>query len=164
MHSKVPDGAGKSTLVNYLMNNYNMKMIHSSSDTKNDLEYHVDLLSKDNVVLDRANLGEIVYPAIYNRKPKMNWSEQIDFMNLCDEKNVIYIIFYASDFNTLKDRLFKRGDTQQVLDNAEKINLAFRLLAEEFSELYDNVFALDISKENDQIKFFESCQNYMINK
>ena len=83
------------------MNNYNMKMIHSSSSTKNDLKYHVDLLSKDNVVLDRANLGEIVYPAIYNRKPKMNWSEQIDFMNLCDEKNVIYIIFYASDFNTL---------------------------------------------------------------
>ena len=99
-----------------------------------------------------------------NRKPKMNWSEQIDFMNLCDEKNVIYIISYASDFNTLKDRLFKRGDTQQVLDNAEKINLAFRLLAEEFSELYDNVFALDISKEDDQIKFFESCKNYMINK
>ena len=94
----------------------------------------------------------------------MNWSEQIDFMNLCMEKNVIYIIFYASDFNTLKDRLFKRGDTQQVLDNAEKINLAFRLLAEEFSELYDNVFALDISKEDDQIKFFESCKNYMINK
>ena len=78
--------------------------------------------------------------------------------------SVIYIIFYASDFNTLKDRLFKRGDTQQVLDNAEKINLAFRLLAEEFSELYDNVFALDISKEDDQIKFFESCKNYMINK
>ena len=79
----------------------------------------------------------------------------------------IYLIIkniYIKDFNTLKDRLFKRGDTQQVLDNAEKINLAFRLLAEEFSELYDNVFALDISKEDDQIKFFESCKNYMINK
>ena len=146
------------------MNTYNMKMKHSSSDTKNDLQYHYNLLKEDNVVLDRANLGEIVYPSIYNRKPKMNWDEQIDFMNECMKKDVIYIIFYASDFNTLKERLFKRGDTQQVLDNAEKINLAFRILAEEFSTLYDNVFALDISKESDQIKFFESCKNYLANK
>ena len=141
-----------------------MKMKHSSSDTKNDLQYHYNLLKEDNVVLDRANLGEIVYPSIYNRKKKMNWDEQIDFMNECMKKDVIYIIFYASDFNTLKERLFKRGDTQQVLDNAEKINLAFRILAEEFSTLYDNVFALDISKESDQIKFFESCKNYLANK
>lgn len=132
-----------------------MGMLHSSSETENTLEYHKSLLIKDNMVLDRANLGEIVYPAVYNRPPKMTWSDQIDFMNECLDNNVIYIIFYASDFNTLKERLFSRGDTQQVLDNAEKINLAFRILAEEFSSLYDNVFALDISKESDQVEFFK---------
>lgn len=154
-----PDGSGKSTLVEYLQKNFNMKMIHSSSETANDLEYHMGLLEDNNVVLDRANLGEIVYPAIYNRAPKMTWSDQIDFMNECMSKNVIYIIFYSSDFEVLKERLFKRGDTEQVLKNAEKINLAFRLLAEEFSELYDNVYALDIAKENDQIDFFERIIN-----
>lgn len=133
-------------------------MIHSSSETKNDLQYHIDLLKEDNVVLDRANLGEIVYPAIYNREPKMNWDEQIDFMNECSKIGVIYIIFYASNFETLRERLFKRGDTQQVLDNAEKINLAFRILAEEFASLYDNVYALDISKVNDQVEFFENIK------
>ncbi|MBQ2639189.1 MAG: hypothetical protein IJF92_00280 [Bacilli bacterium] len=150
-----PDGAGKSTLVRHLQENYGLKMIHSSSETKNDLEYHLDLLREDDVVLDRANLGEIVYPAIYNRASKMNWDEQIDFMNECQNKDVIYIIFYSSDFNVLKERLFKRGDTQQVLENAEKINLAFRILAEQFSTFYDNVYALDISKVSDQVKFFE---------
>lgn len=150
-----PDGSGKSTLVRYLQEKYNMKMKHSSSETKNDFQYHLDLLKEDNVVLDRANLGEIVYPEVYGRKPKMNWDEQIDIMNACMDLDVVYIIFYASDFNTLKERLFKRGDTQQVLDNAEKINLVFKTLAHEFSELYPNVYALDISKESDQIKFFE---------
>ena len=51
-------------------------MIHSSSDTKNDLEYHLDILSNDNTVFDRCNLGEIVYPAIYGRTPKMTIEEQ----------------------------------------------------------------------------------------
>lgn len=156
-----PDGAGKSTLVNYLVEK-GMTKIHSNSETKNDLDYHLSLLDEDGVVLDRANLGEIVYPAIYNREPKMSWDDQIDFMNACMDRKVLYIIFYASNFETLKERLFKRGDTEQVLENAEKINLAFRILAEEFSALYDNVFALDISKVDDQIQFCEdSLQKYL---
>lgn len=130
-------------------------MIHSSSETDNTYQYHVDLLNNKDTVFDRANLGEIVYPTIYNREAKMNWDEQIDFMNMCMEKEVIYIIFYASDFKTLKDRLFNRGDTKQVLKNAEKINLAFRLLADQLSIFYPNVYALDITKVNDQIGFFK---------
>ena len=141
-----PDGSGKSTLVNYLIDKYNMTMKHSSSETKNDIEYHLDLLKDDNVVLDRYNLGEIVYPEVYGRVPKMNWDEQIDVMNTCMDKDVHYIIFYV----------FKRGDTRQVLENAEKINLVFKTLAHMFSELYPNVYALDISKESDQIEFFEN--------
>lgn len=149
-----PDGAGKSTLVNYLICKYGMNMIHSNSETKNDLDYHIDLLQKDNTVLDRANLGEIVYPAVYGREPKMDWDDQIDFMNECAEQKVIYIIFYASDFNTLKERLFKRGDTEQVLENAEKINLVFKVLAEMLGTFYDNVYPLDISKVDNQVEYF----------
>lgn len=153
-----PDGAGKSTLVDYLIENYNLDMKHSSAYTKNDLDYHLDLLEEDNVVLDRANLGEIVYPSVYGREPKMDWDDQIDFMNECADRNILYIIFYSSDFEVLRKRLFKRGDTEEVLKNAEKINLVFKVLANEFSTFYDNVFALDISKEKDQIAFFEKVK------
>ena len=146
---------GKSTLAKYLANKFNLEILHSSSETKNDLDYHIELIEKDNIVLDRANLGEIVYPLIYGREPKMTWDEQIDFMNSCMDGDVIYIIFYASDFNDLKERLFKRGDTEQVLQNAEKINLVFKVLAQQFSTFYNNVYALDISKEKDQIQWFE---------
>ena len=130
-------------------------MIHSSSDTKNDLEYHLDILSNDNTVFDRCNLGEIVYPAIYGRTPKMTIEEQLQFMNYCNVRNIPYIIFYASDFNTLKERLFKRGDIQQVLDNAEKINEVFKDLAEQLEYTFSNVYALDISKVSDQIALFQ---------
>lgn len=158
-----PDGAGKSTLVNHLMNTYGYAMYHSSSETKNDLDYHLDLLNvpEDKVVLDRYNLGEIVYPIVYGRQPKMGPYEQHQIMKKCEELDVIYIIFYASDFNTLKERLFKRGDTQQVLDNAERINEVFKNFAIYFSMTYKNVYALDITKVNDQIDFF---QNILLQK
>ena len=150
---------GKSTLANYLKDNYNLSILHSSGETENTLKYHVDLLMSNNIVLDRANLGEVVYPAVYGRKAKMTWNEQLQFMQVCKEADVIYIIFYASDFNDLKSRLFKRGDTDKVLENAEKLNLAFKILADILSSTYDNVFALDISKEQDQIDFFERIVN-----
>lgn len=86
----------------------------------------------------------------------MSWIDQIDFMNYCRDNNIIYVIFYSSDFNILKERLFSRGDTQQVLDNAEKINLIFTMLAKMYKELYNNVHIIDISKEKDQIKWFEN--------
>ena len=150
-----PDGVGKSTLAEYLCNHHGLEVKHSSGETKNDLQYHFELINDDNICLDRANLGEIVYPIIYDRQAKMNWADQITFMNKCAEENIIYIIFYASNFEDLKKRLFSRGDTEQVLNNAEKINFSFIFLAKMFSEIYENVYALDISKESDQIYAFE---------
>ena len=61
-----PDGAGKSTLVNYIIDKYKTEMVHSSSETKNDFDYHNDLLNNDEaIVYDRFNMGEIVYPTVY---------------------------------------------------------------------------------------------------
>lgn len=85
----------------------------------------------------------------------MNWKEQLEVMNECEKLDVIYVIFYASDFNTLKERLYKRGDTQQVLDNAEKLNILYKALATQLSDTYDNVYMLDITKVANQMEFFE---------
>lgn len=85
----------------------------------------------------------------------MNWKEQLEVMNECEKLDVIYVIFYASNFNTLKERLYKRGDTQQVLDNAEKLNTLYKALATQLSDTYDNVYMLDITKVANQMEFFE---------
>ena len=151
-----PDGAGKTTLAEYIKNKYDIDIIHSTSKTKNDLRYHINLTLNNNFILDRANLGEIVYPIIYNRVSKMNWVDQLDFMNYCRDNNILYIIFYASNFEDLKNRLYNRGDTDEVLQNAEKINIIYMMLAKMFKELYKNVHIIDISKEKDQIKWFNN--------
>ena len=72
-------------------------------------------------------------PALRIQMKQEHLQEQEEFMRECERRDAIYIIFYASDFNTLKERLFKRGDTQQVLDNAEKINEVFKDLAEQLN-------------------------------
>lgn len=65
---------GKSTLVDYIIEKYKTDMIHSSSETKNDLKYHMDLLDYEfPVVYDRFNLGEIVYPSVYRKKKKIKF-------------------------------------------------------------------------------------------
>ena len=77
-------------------------------------------------------------------------------MKYCEDLNIPYIIFYSSDFNVLKDRLFNRGDTEEVLYNAEKINNAFKYFALQLKDRFSNVHIIDISKENDQIEWFKN--------
>ena len=154
-----PDGAGKSTLVNYIIENCGLtNIVHSNNLTKNDFEYHLGLLTSDNyAVYDRFNLGEIVYPTIFNRKPKMTLAQHKYIFDLAEALNIPYIIFYSSDFNVLRQRLFARGDTDEVLENAEKINLCFKLLAEQLStKSYKNLHIIDIAKESDQIEWFKN--------
>lgn len=152
-----PDGAGKSTLVDYITKTYKTDMIHSSSETKNDLEYHMNILDwKFPTVYDRFNLGEIVYPLVYDRQTKLNTIEQELIMERCEKEHIPYIIFYSSDFSVLRERLFSRGDTEQVLENAEEINKLFAACAILLSKKYSNVYALDIAKEADQLAAFRS--------
>lgn len=151
------DGCGKTTLVNHIKDKLKYDIVHSNSETKNDFNYHKNLIdSNKNLIFDRFNLGEIVYPEIYKRKPKMTLEEQDDLMKYIEDKECMYIIFYSSNFETLRERLFKRGDTEQVLENAEKINLVFKLLAEQWMLKYKNVFVIDISEVSDQNKWFDN--------
>lgn len=117
----------------------------------------MDLLKDNtNTIYDRFNLGEAVYPIVYGREAKTNISEQEEIMKYCETLNIPYIIFYSSDFSVLKDRLFNRGDTEEVLYNAEKINNAFKYFALQLKDRFSNVHIIDISKENDQIEWFKN--------
>ena len=150
------DGIGKTTLAEYLLKDYGFDTIHSSSETENTLEYHRNILNYDfPAVYDRFNLGEIVYPIIYNRRAKMNFREHEELMQECKDRNdTIYIIMYASNFNDLKQRLFSRGDVPAVLDNAKSINYMYIMLYKQLVVKYDNIYGIDISTDGNQILRF----------
>ena len=144
-----PDATGKTTLTNKLIKKYNMKSTHLSSDTKNDFDFHDKLLDKNNYVYDRFFMGELVYPKLYNRKPKLTFNETLKLMNKIVENNDIFIVFYASDIKTLKNRIKERGGKElKYLDEIEEQNKLFMQFAWVFNAYeYDNFICIDISNE-----------------
>ena len=88
------NGAGKSTLINHLMKKYALKYFHSNNETENTLEYHQNLIKEDNVICDRFNLGEIIYPIIYARKPKMKYNEHELLFKQMKLTNTIFISIF----------------------------------------------------------------------
>lgn len=146
------DGTGKSTLAKYLQDHFNLKYQHSSSETDNDFDYHFELLdSKENVVLDRFQLGEIIYPMFTpERESKITLSQAVMLSRMED---TLTIILYASDTSVLKERIHERGELYSPLYDA--INELFKLLGETFELLEVPVLLLDVCEFKDNELFEE---------
>ena len=144
-----PDATGKTTLTNKLVNKYNMTPMHLNSSTPNDYDFHNKLLNKNNMVYDRFFMGELVYPQIYHRKPKLTFNESLELMKKIVKNNDLFIVLFASDINTLKNRLIERGgDELKYLDEIEQQNELFMKMAWCFKVFeYENFICVDISDE-----------------
>ena len=151
------DATGKSTLAKKLQENFNLTYQHSSSETDNDFDYHFELLdSKENVVLDRFQLGEIIYPIFTpDRESKITLSQAVMLSRMED---TITIILYASDTSILKERLHERGETFSNLN--ESANSLFKLLGEMFELLEVPVLLLDVCEFKDE-ELFEEVNKYV---
>lgn len=150
------DGTGKSTLAKYLQGNFNLKYQHSSSETDNNFDYHFELLdSNENVVLDRFQLGEIIYPMLTpNRESKITLSQAVMLSRMED---TLTIILYASNTSVLKDRLHERGELYSPI--YDTVNEMFKLLGEVFELLEVPVLMLDICEFKDEELFEEVNKN-----
>lgn len=154
-----PDGVGKTTLANYIRDEYDIELIHNDASAENTLAYYQSLCDGDKVI-DRANLSELVYSIVYGRETRMTMDDQLEFFN---DYLGIYIICYASDYNDLKNRFDARGDTVEVSENLRKINDIYTILAKLLPEAFTNVYALDISKYRDKeamIQYFEDVRSF----
>lgn len=151
------DGTGKSTLAKHLQDNFNLKYQHSSSETDNNFEYHFELLdSKENIVLDRFQLGEIIYPMFTpERESKITLSQAVMLSRMED---TLTIILYASDTSVLKGRIHERGETYSPL--YDTINELFKLLGETFELLEVPVLLLDVCEFKDN-ELFEEVNKYV---
>lgn len=140
-------GTGKSTLAKHFIDkgfNYH----HSTSQNENDFDYHMNLLKKDNMILDRFSLGEMIYPKVYCREGKINLKE---FIETFSDENTIYVVLFTEDcYDYVLEKRVKDRDgdlTERQLDDlyssAEKFRIAAEFLGEFGGEnvlVFDTVF------------------------
>lgn len=145
-----PDAVGKTTFAEELHSAYGMPIVHFPSATCNE---HLDALYKDNTIFDRFHIGELVYPEIYGREPKMDFMEaNSQIMRAIVDNNDILVIYITSDIEILKNRLIERGE-YNYLDEIEQQNELFKKYAYIFSAWeYDNMYVCDIAQDNAYIK------------
>ena len=144
-----PDATGKTTLAEKLKTKYGMDIHHSTSRTRNDLNYHLDLLDyRPNTVFDRFHLGECVYPEIYNRPAKLTKDEINTINKRIIDNNDMLIVFITSDMDIIKNRLIERGE-QNYIPEMEQQNELFIEAANYCKNMnYKNFYIIDIAKEN----------------
>lgn len=140
------DGTGKSTIAHYIGKSYNFKYYHSSDKTPNDYNYHFELLSSDHKnVLDRFQIGEIIYPILFGRKSKLSLNQ---VLMLARTEDTHTIILYSSSEEFLFNRLKNRGDGVDDIEYVFQANKLFKLVGEFFSILDIPVTLLDIAKDD----------------
>lgn len=159
-----PDATGKSTLAEKLKKKYGMKIINSTSKTRNDLAYHIDLLDyQSNTVFDRFHVGEMVYPDVYGREGKLSDQDFLKITTRITENNDLFIVFYASDISVLKERLIKRNELD-YLDEIEMQNKLFMKWIYVINAYeYKNFIAVDVSKTS-AYKMLDTWINKRISK
>lgn len=140
-----PDAVGKTTFAELLRDNYNMEIVHFPSAT---CQEHLDALYKDNTIFDRFHIGELVYPEIYGREPKLDFDEaNYKIMRAIVDNNDILIFYVTSDLEILRQRLIERGE-YNYLDEIEQQNELFKKYAYIFSAWeYENMYVIDIAQE-----------------
>ena len=144
-----PDGIGKSTISNYLLSIYDFDYKHNISEDPNTLNYYLEQIKKENCIMDRSSISELIYSFIYKRNCRMPWNDQIEFLNYF---HGYYIICYASNFNDLKTRFEARGDTDLVAKHIQEINFLYKFVAEILSKMFINIYPTDISIHNTKEK------------
>ena len=130
------DAAGKTTLAEKLRDKFGMNIIHSTSKTRNDLNYHLDLLDyQNNTVFDRFSVGEFVYPKIYGRDPKIADDEFKIIEKRIIDNNDLFIIFITSNMNIINERLIARNEYEYLKEMNDQ-NILFSEYAKKFRDKY----------------------------
>lgn len=146
-----PDACGKTTLSEKLQKKYGMSVIHSTASTPNTLAYHLDLIDyHDNTIFDRWSVGEMIFPKIYGREPKMTEEEFYISLRRVEDNNDMYIIFTCSDTNILKERLIERGEDNYLAEIMQQCGLYSEVAHKmsQFFKSYANFYIIDIAKPN----------------
>lgn len=120
------DGTGKTTLAKMLADKYGLDICHCTQADPADYEFYKQTARKDNVVWDRHTIGELIYPFVFGRKPKISPEDARLVLAYAREAGA-KIFILTSDNEEIKCRLIARGkEDQRILDKLEWIDKEFR--------------------------------------
>lgn len=131
-----PNNVGKSTFITLLNKYLNLQEIKCSDHSKISKDYFSNILSIDNVILDRGPISELVYSSIYDRKSNLTINDIEDLLNTqMQNKDDMYIIL-LSNKATLHNNYSLKGEKNFCENNdifiEQELNL-FTKFASEFN-------------------------------
>jgi len=146
------DGVGKTTIVNYLAEKFNLTPRHITSKDLNTFLWYYNLLEdNEDIIFDRHFIGEMIYPYLFNRKPNLTNEQFNVLLNKAFNENY-YIFIITADHDVIKKRLLQRGnEPEEVIKTFEYANIAFQAIAK---RNYITTF-----ESNDE-KVFEDIMRY----
>lgn len=119
------DGTGKTTLAKILADHYKLDIAHCSAEDPADYDFYYNCARKENIIWDRLLIGELIYPKIFNREPKLTYVEAIAISDKLKEMDV-KIFVLTEDENIIRSRCEKRGNEDpRILNNISEINRKF---------------------------------------
>lgn len=126
------DGTGKTTLAKLLADKYKLDICHCTQSDPADYEFYKQTARKDNVIWDRHTIGELIYPEVFDRKPKIGVEDARLIIAYAKEAGAKIFVLTA-DINEIRRRLTSRGtEDQRILDKLEWINSEFLRYADLF--------------------------------
>lgn len=142
------DRVGKSYLCEKLVKKYGLNVIHSTASTSNTYEYHINLLDfHENTFFDRFSTGEVIFPYMYGREPKITLEEFDKITERIIDNNDLYIIMYSSDPEIIKKRLEERGENTawEIDEQCHRYKEVAKYVKDKFN--YKNFYECDIAEE-----------------
>lgn len=126
------DGTGKTTLAKIIAAKYGWDICHCTADDPKDFDFYKHTARKKNVIWDRHTIGELIYPYVFDRQPKISAEDARIILDVA-KQNGIMVLVLTADIDDLQKRLNIRGEEcPEVLDKLGWINDKFAFYADAF--------------------------------
>lgn len=127
------DGTGKTTLAKILADKYGLDICHCTQYDPSDYNFYRQSVRKNNVIWDRHTIGELIYPEVFNREPKIGTEDARLVIHYAKEEGT-KIFVLTENVDLIIKRLNERGtEDERILTNIKWINDQFLFYADQYN-------------------------------